>query len=237
MRRWRSPFSSLTILAMLFWLGTAMAPSVSSSGGTPATPTNTKAVSMTSTTLAEAEGPLLPWPADYCGGPCPEPFIEPSPESDDWRPPVDLAMTTIETTTTTVAAPRGTESAGSRPGPGPPARWRNGGRWFQPISRPRTSIWPSESSAARAGETRTPRIHDQGRPVCSSTYRDTGMPGWRAPECPGPPYSTPSPTSPPRRTWPTPTGGATGPPALVAGNSPKGPKSWFLGVCGYSLIW
>ena len=127
MRRWRSPFSSLTILAMLFWLGTAMAPSVSSSGGTNATPTNTKAVSMTSTTLAEAEGPLLPWPADYCGGPCPEPFIEPSPESDDWRPPVDLAMTTVETTTTTVAAPRAPRvlAAAPAPAPRPVEEWRS----------------------------------------------------------------------------------------------------------------
>jgi hypothetical protein len=117
-RRWRSPFSSLTILAMLFWLGTAMAPSVSSGGNT--TPTViSKAVHSTPTTSPVAEVSLLPWPLDYCGGQCPEPVTEPSLESDDWRPPV-------ETTTTTVAAPSPRVLAPApAPAPRPVEEWRS----------------------------------------------------------------------------------------------------------------
>jgi hypothetical protein len=117
-RRWRSPFSSLTILAMLFWLGTAMAPSVSSGGNT--TPTLiSKAVHSTPTTSPVAEVSLLPWPLDYCGGPCPEPVTEPSLESDDRRP-------LVETTTTTVAAPIPRVLAPApAPAPRPVEEWRS----------------------------------------------------------------------------------------------------------------
>ena len=118
MRRWRSPFSSLTILAMLFWLGTAMAPSVSSGGNTTPT-TIAKAVHSTSTTSPVAEVPLLPWPLDYCGGQCPVPVDEPSLESDDWRP-------LVEATTTTTAAPRPRVLAPKpAPAPRPVEEWRS----------------------------------------------------------------------------------------------------------------
>lgn len=118
MRRWRSPFSSLTILAMLFWLGTAMAPSVSSGGNT--TPTIiSKAVHSTPTTSPVAEASLLPWPLDSCGGLCPEPIIEPSLESDDWRP-------LVEAPTTTVAAPSPRVLASApAPAPRPVEEWRS----------------------------------------------------------------------------------------------------------------
>jgi len=118
-RRWRSPFSSLTILAMLFWLGTAMAPSVSSDGNT--TPTLiSKAVHSTPTAPPSVEAPLLPWPMDYCGGQCPEPITEPSLESDDWRP---LA----EAPTTTLAAPSAPRvlAPAPAPAPRPVEEWRS----------------------------------------------------------------------------------------------------------------
>ena len=119
MRRWRSPFSSLTILAMLFWLGTAMAPSVSSGGN--ATPTvTTKATHVTTTTAPEAEGTLLPWPADYCGGQCPEPFMDPSLDSDDWRPQIAAPTTTVAAQ----SSPRVLAPAPA-PAPRPVEEWRS----------------------------------------------------------------------------------------------------------------
>ena len=117
MRRWRSPVSSLTILAMLFWLGTAMAPSVSSAGNT--TPTViSKAVHSTPTTSPVAEASLLPWPRDYCGGQCPDPAMEPSLESDDWRPMVEAPTTTVATPSPRVLAPA------PAPAPRPVEEWR-----------------------------------------------------------------------------------------------------------------
>jgi hypothetical protein len=118
-RRWRSPFSSLTILAMLFWLGTAMAPSVSSSGNTTPTVT-TKGVHVTPSTAPEAEGTLLPWPADYCGGQCPEPFMDPSLDSDDWRPQIAAPTTTVAAQ----SAPRVLAPAPA-PAPRPVEEWRS----------------------------------------------------------------------------------------------------------------
>lgn len=118
MRRWRSPFSSLTILAMLFWLGTAMAPSVSSSGNTPTV--TAKAVHSTTTTSPVAAAPLLPWPLDYCGGACPEPIMEPSLESDEWRPRV----ATPTTTAVAPSAPRVLAPAPA-PAPRPVEEWRS----------------------------------------------------------------------------------------------------------------
>jgi soluble lytic murein transglycosylase-like protein len=56
---------------------------------------------------------------DYCGGQCPEPVIEPSLESDDWRP-------LVETTTTTVAAPSPRVLAPApAPAPRPVEEWRS----------------------------------------------------------------------------------------------------------------
>lgn len=121
MRRWRSPLSSLTILGMLFWLGTAMAPSVSS-GGSTTTTTDTKAVqTAAAATVVGGGDPLLPWPDDYCAGGCPEPSMEPSLDSDEWRPEVEI-------TTTTTAAPAGAPrilAPAPAPAPRPVEEWRS----------------------------------------------------------------------------------------------------------------
>ena len=123
MRRWRSPFSSLTILAMLFWLGTAMAPSVSS-GGVTTTTTSPKAVNTATTSTPGEGGPLLPWPQYSCGIECPEPLNEPSLESDDWRPVVEATTTT---TTTQVAPPKAPRvlAPAPAPAPRPVEEWRS----------------------------------------------------------------------------------------------------------------
>jgi hypothetical protein len=103
---------------MLFWLGTAMAPSVSSGGNT--TPTViSKAVHSTPTTSPVAEASLLPWPLDYCGRQCPEPIIEPSLESDDWRPLVETTTTTVTPPSPRVLAPA------PAPAPRPVEEWRS----------------------------------------------------------------------------------------------------------------
>jgi hypothetical protein len=112
-RRWRSPLSSLTILGMLFWLGTAMAPSVSSPQAT-------------STTLAaapdpsEETGPLLPWPEDWCTAPCPEPPLDPSLDSDDWKPEKEVSHS--EPASAPVAAR--VRAVAPPPAPRPVEEWR-----------------------------------------------------------------------------------------------------------------
>lgn len=119
MRRWRSPLSSLTILGMLFWLGTAMAPSVSS-GGDTATTIDTKAVQL-APSAPGGEGQLLPWPADYCVAECPEPPVEPSLGSDEWRPDVEVTLTTVvaPSSAARVLAPA------PAPAPRPVEEWRS----------------------------------------------------------------------------------------------------------------
>lgn len=96
MRRWRSPLSSLTILGMLFWLGTAMAPSVSSSEAS--SPTAASGPDPT-----EVTGPLLPWPADWCSSICPEAPADPSPDTDQWKPE---AQATVAAPVRGVSSPR-----------------------------------------------------------------------------------------------------------------------------------
>jgi hypothetical protein len=104
---------------MLFWLGTAMAPSVSSGGNTTTT-TTPKAIYAAPTNAPGGEGPLLPWPTDSCGLECPEPPTEPSLESDDWRPEVDAATTTVGPP----SAPR-IPAAAPPPAPRPVEEWRS----------------------------------------------------------------------------------------------------------------
>lgn len=113
MRRWRSPLSSLTILGMLFWLGTAMAPSVSSSQVTTAT-------EATEPEPAAVTGPLLPWPDPWCAAPCPEPPADPSLDSDDWRPKTDPPSSTAAA----LSAPR-VALAAPPPAPRPVEEWRS----------------------------------------------------------------------------------------------------------------
>lgn len=92
MRRWHSPLFSLTILGMLFWLGTAMAPSVRTSG---ATPVDVRVTDRGVERAAPAPGPLLPWPQTYCASGCPEPPPDPAHDSEDWRPEILITTTTL----------------------------------------------------------------------------------------------------------------------------------------------
>jgi len=113
-RRWRSPLSSLTILGMLFWLGTAMAPSVSSPQATTTTLAATPDVS-------GVTGPLLPWPDDWCTGPCPEPPPDPSLDSDDWKPKKEVSRS--EPTPAPLAARA--RAVAPPPAPRPVDEWRS----------------------------------------------------------------------------------------------------------------
>ena len=126
MRRWRSPFSSLTILGMLFWLGTAMAPSVSSDAVVPPTKAMTaKTAAVVAVAVAPDNGPLLPWPSSYCPGECPEPPPEPSLETDDWRPEVPVTTTTVTAPPTVRAEPPRALSPAPPPAPRPVEEWRS----------------------------------------------------------------------------------------------------------------
>ena len=119
MHRWRSRLWSLTILGLLFWLGTAMAPSTSGGG-----PTTTTSSGVTTTSANRAfDRPLLPWPPAYCAAVCPDPPVEPSQGSDEWRP-------TSGATTTTAAPhpPREPVITAARPpaaAPRPVEEWRS----------------------------------------------------------------------------------------------------------------
>jgi hypothetical protein len=119
-RRWRSPLSSLTILGMLFWLGTAMAPSVSSAGSTTTT-TDTKAVHTVPVAAVGGEGQLRPWPDYYCAGGCPEPPMDLSLDPDEWRLEVEVTTTV---TTAPVSAPRVLAPAPAS-APRPVEEWRS----------------------------------------------------------------------------------------------------------------
>ena len=118
MRRWRSPLSSLTILGMLFWLGTAMAPSVSSVD--KMIPVETTAQQGPA---PKAEGPLLPRPPRYCPKGCTEPAAEPSLETDEWRPEVELTTTaTVAPSQARVRPP--SVAPAPAPAPRPVEEWR-----------------------------------------------------------------------------------------------------------------
>ena len=131
MRRWRSSFSSLTILGMLFWLGTAMAPSVTSVD--PSTKAKTvKSGAVAAVTVAAVspadDDPLLPWPSNYCPGECPEPPPEPSLETDEWRPEVQVTTTTVAAPAPAPPAPPAPPKALSpapAPAPRPVEEWRS----------------------------------------------------------------------------------------------------------------
>ena len=127
MRRWRSPFSSLTILAMLFWLGTAMAPSVSSGGASSSegAGVDSKAVQSAESTVVTEAGPLLPWPEDYCISVCVEPPIEPSLDSNDWRPVVATTTTTAASATTAPAVAARVLPSAPPAAPRPVEEWRS----------------------------------------------------------------------------------------------------------------
>jgi soluble lytic murein transglycosylase-like protein len=88
-RRWR-PALSLSIIFMLFAVGTAMAPTVDGAGLEP------KYLELRANPASEP--PLLmPWPEDYCASPCADPIADPV--------PTEPTTTTTTTTTTTAAKP------------------------------------------------------------------------------------------------------------------------------------
>jgi hypothetical protein len=77
---------------MLFWLGTAMAPTVESGSFTddpePVIGDVTGMTGPPASGGSEAARPLLPWPASYCLAGCPDPPEEPSVDTEAWKPAV-----------------------------------------------------------------------------------------------------------------------------------------------------
>ncbi|MGH8926932.1 MAG: transglycosylase SLT domain-containing protein, partial [Acidimicrobiia bacterium] len=126
-RGWRSPVSSLTILAMLFWLGTAMAPTITSTSGGGTTGPIDRAIVEAPDRSTRDEPELLPWPQDYCAGGCPSVFDEPSLESDIWKPVLEAAATTTSSSPTRSAARVVTpgSAAAPPPAPRPVEEWRS----------------------------------------------------------------------------------------------------------------
>ncbi len=114
MRRWRSALSSLTVISMLFLVGTAMAPTVVDAGIVP------KFVEMR---IAETQDPvLLPWPELFCATPCPELVPDPLPEV----PEPTTTTTTFAARSTVLAAPspKVVAQAPPAPAPRPVEEWR-----------------------------------------------------------------------------------------------------------------
>jgi hypothetical protein len=111
-RRWRSALSSLSIIFMLFAVGTAMAPTVGEAGLEP------KYLVMRVPVVTAPPEALLPWPEDYCASPCAELVADPVP------------MVPIGTTTTTPPAPTTTSPpapvrlSSPSPAPRPVEEWR-----------------------------------------------------------------------------------------------------------------
>ncbi|HJQ95041.1 MAG TPA: transglycosylase SLT domain-containing protein [Acidimicrobiia bacterium] len=115
MRRWRSALSSLSIIFMLFAVGTAMAPTVEDAGLEP------KYLELRTTGVAEPPL-LLPWPEDYCASPCADLIADPLPAEP-------TTTTTIIATTTSAAAAAPTPApripASPPPAPRPVEEWRS----------------------------------------------------------------------------------------------------------------
>ena len=135
MRRWRSPISSLTILAMLFWLGTAMAPSVTPDGLSASSDNKTISAAKAEQNGSApddrddgGQGLLLPWPDYHCGVGCPEPPLEPTLDSNEWRPEVEFVATTA------VPAGDAPVSEPKAPVPGPPSSPRPVEEWRSLVS-------------------------------------------------------------------------------------------------------
>jgi hypothetical protein len=115
-RRWRSAFSSVSIIFMLFVVGTAMAPTVATTepqGGT---------VELRTSRGAELRS-LSPWPKDVCTPSCPEDRVEPSPDDVPERLPVTTTTTAVvPPVTTSPPAPR---VVAPPPAPRPVEEWRS----------------------------------------------------------------------------------------------------------------
>lgn len=120
MRRWRSALSSISIIFMLFVVGTAMAPTVENV---------IPVMGVVELRVAPPrQGALLPWPEEFCISPCAEPPTEPSLSDRAWKPIV------VTTTTTTVPKPAPTRAAAPARAPAPPPAPRPVEEWRSLVS-------------------------------------------------------------------------------------------------------
>jgi hypothetical protein len=118
---------------MLFWLGTAMAPSVSTSEAS-APPSGVKAVQSAAFQVDDQGrdkglatddlADLLPSPEDYCLDECPQPTAQPNLDSDDWRP-TTTTTTPVPASAARVPAPSTPPPAAPPPAPRPVEEWRS----------------------------------------------------------------------------------------------------------------
>jgi soluble lytic murein transglycosylase-like protein len=98
---------------MLFWLGTAMAPSVATA------PDESEPVILLISGQASVPGPLLPWPDDWCGSVCPGTLPDPAPDArlaGEPEAPETPVRSTAATAPRIVAPP---------PSPRPVEEWRS----------------------------------------------------------------------------------------------------------------
>ena len=128
MRRWHSPLSSVAILGMLFWLGTAMAPTVGSStpNSEPVPVVNPANDGAGSNALESSPAPpLLPWPSTYCDGGCPDPPLDPGPDSGGLVPGGAVSSsTTAPPPAAPASRPRVASAPAPPPAPRPVEEWR-----------------------------------------------------------------------------------------------------------------
>ncbi|HEY7584449.1 MAG TPA: transglycosylase SLT domain-containing protein [Acidimicrobiia bacterium] len=112
MRRWR-PALSLSIIFMLFAVGTAMAPTVDDAGLEP------KYLELRANATSEPQI-LMPWPENYCASPCAIPRADPVPS----KPPPPTTTTTTAPTPA-VASPPAPRVPAPAPAPRPVEEWRS----------------------------------------------------------------------------------------------------------------
>jgi hypothetical protein len=118
---------------MLFWLGTAMAPSVST-GDASAPPTGVKVVQSAAHQVDNQSrdkglatddlSNLLAGPEDYCLDECPQPAAERKLDSDDWRP-TTTTTTAAPASAARVPAPSTPQPSAPPPAPRPVEEWRS----------------------------------------------------------------------------------------------------------------
>ena len=121
MRRWRSAFSSISIIFMLFVVGTAMAPTVANVSP------EIGAIEMRQSPEPSPDFGLMPWPEDFCLSPCLDPPPEPSVDDSSSKP---VTTTTPTTTTVPVAVAKAPAAPVPRvvvpaPAPRPVEEWRS----------------------------------------------------------------------------------------------------------------
>ena len=119
MRRWRSALSSISIIFMLFVVGTAMAPTVEN-----VSPVVGAIELRTVPDRPPAIDPR-PGPKDFCLSPCAEPMVEPSLQDESWKPVTATTATTLAPVATTVPAPIAPRIQAPPPSPRPVEEWRS----------------------------------------------------------------------------------------------------------------